>query len=111
MQRTILFYGNYFIEFYSIQDEKLKMKIKYVFQLIRQTNQVPEKFFKHLTGTNGLYEIRVEYKSNIYRIFCCFDEGSIIVLLNVFQKKTPKTPKSELEKGLKLMEDYFKLKK
>lgn len=111
MQRTILFYGNYFIEFYSIQDEKLKTKIKYVFQLIRQTNQVPEKFFKHLTGTNGLYEIRVEYKSNIYIIFCCFDEGSIIVLLNVFQKKTQKTPKSELEKGLKLMEDYFKLKK
>lgn len=107
MTRTIIFHEKHFIEFYSIQDEKVKTKIKYVLDLIRQVERVPEKFLKHLTGTNGLYEIRIEYKSDIYRIFCCFDEGRLVILFNGFQKKTQKTPKAELEKGLKLMREYF----
>ncbi len=113
MNRTIIFYENHFIEFYVHQDEKVKTKIKYVFDLIRQVERVPEKFLKHLTGTNGLYEVRIEHKSDIYRIFCCFDEGRLVVLFNGFQKKTQKTPKSELEKADKLMVEYFakKLKK
>jgi hypothetical protein len=56
-----------------MQDQKVKGKIQYVFELIRQVDQVPEKFLKHLTGTNGLYEIRIDYQSNIFQIFCCFD--------------------------------------
>ena len=56
---------------------------------------------------DGLYEIRVEYQSNIYRIFCCFDEGKLVVLFNGFQKKTQKTPKNELEKAIELMNEYF----
>lgn len=69
MARTIIFFENHFIEFYQKQEEKVKSKIQYVFELIRQVDRVPEKFLKHLTGTDGLYEIRVEYDSNIYRIF------------------------------------------
>jgi phage-related protein len=107
MTRTILFYENHFIEFYMQQDQKVKAKIQYVFELIRQVERVPEKFLKHLTGTNGLYEIRIEQQSDIYRIFCCFDEGRLVVLFNGFQKKTQKTPKRELEKGIKLMSEYF----
>ena len=61
MARTIIFYENHFIEFYQLQDEKVKEKIKYVLELIKQVEKVPEKFLKHLTGTNGLYEIRIEY--------------------------------------------------
>ena len=72
---------------------------------------MPEKFLKHLTNTNGLYEIRIEYQSNIYRIFCCFDKGKLVVLFNAFQKKTQKTPKKEIEKALKLMDEYFNLNK
>ena len=90
MNRDIIFYENYFIEFYQIQNDKLKVKIKYVLELIKQVDKVPEKFLIHLSGTNGLYEIRVEYQSNIYRIFCCFDKGNIIVLFNGFQKKLKK---------------------
>lgn len=111
MTRTIIFYENHFIEFYVLQDEKVKTKIQYVFDLIRQVDRVPEKFLKHLTGTNGLYEIRIEVGSDIYRIICCFDEGRLVVLFNGFQKKTKKTPKGELEKGLKLMSEYFEQKK
>jgi len=111
MIRTIIFHESHFIEFYSLQDEKVKVKIQYVLDLIKQVDRVPEKFLKHLTGTEGLYEIRVEVKSDIYRIFCCFDEGRLVVLFNGFQKKTKKTPKNELEKGLKLMNEYFEQKK
>ncbi len=107
MHREIIFHGNHFIEFYLEQNEKVQEKIKYVLELIKQVEKVPENFLKHLTNTNGLYEIRIEYQSNIYRIFCCFDKGKLVVLFNAFQKKTQKTPKKEIEKALKLMEEYF----
>lgn len=64
--------------------------------------QVPEKYFKHLEGTKGLYEVG----NNIYRIFSFFDKGNLVVLGNAFQKKTQKRPKSEIEKALKIMEEY-----
>ncbi len=110
MIRKIVFFESYFIEFYQKQNKKVKGKIKYVFELIEQVEQVPRKFLKHLEGTNGLYEIRIEYQSNIYRIFCCFDEGRLVVLFNGFQKKTQKTPKKEIEKAEKLMKLYFERK-
>ncbi|MFD2577424.1 type II toxin-antitoxin system RelE/ParE family toxin [Haoranjiania flava] len=52
--------------------------------------------------------MRVEYESNIYRIFCCFDKGNLVVLFNGFHKKTQKTPLKELKKAEKLMVEYFK---
>ena len=61
---------------------------------------------KHLEGTNGLYEIRVQQGSDIFRIFCFFDEGKLIVLANGFQKKTQQTPKLEIEKALKIKKEY-----
>ncbi len=111
MNREIIFHENHFIEFYQVQNDKVKEKIKYVLELIKQVEKVPEKFLKHLTNTNGLYEIRIEYQSNIYRIFCCFDKGKLVVLFNAFQKKNQKTPKKEIEKALKLMDEYFNLNK
>lgn len=107
----IIFYENHFIEFYQKQDQIAKGKIQYVLELIKQVDRVPEKFLKHLTGTNGLYEIRVEYQSNIYRIFCCFDEGQLVVLFSGFQKKSQKTPQKEIDKAEKLMNDYLNSKK
>ncbi|GEO06219.1 hypothetical protein AAE02nite_38830 [Adhaeribacter aerolatus] len=68
---------------------------------------MPKKFLQYMEGTNGLYEIRVELGSNIYRIFCCFDEGKLVVLFNGFQKKTQKTPKAEIERAEKLKAEYF----
>ncbi|MEO6981220.1 MAG: type II toxin-antitoxin system RelE/ParE family toxin [Mucilaginibacter sp.] len=73
---------------------------------MRVTKYVPEKYFKHLEGTKGLYEIRVEVGNNIYRIFSFFDKGNLVVLGNAFQKKTQKTPRQEIEKALKIMEEY-----
>jgi len=108
--REIRFYKNYFINFYSKQNNKVQEKIEFVLTLIKQVDRIPEKFFKYLKSTTGLYEIRVEYQSNIYRIFCFFDEGNLIILLNSFQKKTRKTPKREIELAEKLKKEYFKEK-
>lgn len=108
--RKIIYYQKHFDEFYKAQTEKVKEKIDYVLFLITVSERVPSKFFKHLTGTDGLYEVRIEYAGNIYRLFCCFDEGKMVVLFNGFQKKTQKTPKSEIDKALKIKSEYFQAK-
>ncbi|WP_192821781.1 type II toxin-antitoxin system RelE/ParE family toxin [Rufibacter sp. LB8] len=105
--REIIFYQNHFQDFFDKQTEKVKNKIDEVLFLITIIERVPRKFFQHMEGTDGLYEVRVEVGSNIFRIFCCFDEGRLVVLFNGFQKKTQKTPKSEIEKAIKLKVDYF----
>lgn len=110
-QRQIIFHGNYFTDSYLEQPEKVQEKIEFVFKVIRTVQNVPKKFLEHLTGTDGLYEIRVEVESNIYRIFCCFDKGKLVVLFNGFQKKTQKTPKKEIDLALRLKDEYFNSKK
>lgn len=111
IERTILFHGQYFIDFYVAQNDQVQQKIEHVFRVVRQVHRVPEKFLKHLTGTDGLYEIRITVGSDIYRIFCCFDEGNLVILFNAFQKKTQKTPKNELLLAQKLKVEYFSSKK
>jgi phage-related protein len=105
--REIIFYKDYFDQFFNQLDEKTKEKIDEVLFMISFFDRIPAKFFKSIEGIKGLYEIRVEYKSNIYRIFCCFDKGNLVVLFNGFQKKTQKTPSKELEKAEKIMIEYF----
>ena len=80
-------------------------------RVVRQVEKVSRKFLCQIEDTDGLYEIRVEYNSNIYRIFCCFDQGNLVVLFNGFQKKSQKTPPGEIEKALRLKDEYFKTKK
>lgn len=111
MVRQIIFHGDYFMDFYKNLDIKVKTKIQYVFELIKQVDRVPEKFLAPMTGYDGLFEIRIEYQSNIYRVFCCFDKGQLVVLLNGFQKKTQKTPKEEIERAMRLKNEYFQHKK
>lgn len=107
MTREILFFENHFIDFYTSLDFKAQEKIEYVFKVVRTVEKVPVKFFKHIEGTDGLFEIRVKSRSNIYRIFCCFDQGKIVVLFNGFQKKSQRTPRTEIERALKLKKKYF----
>ena len=108
--RELIFYKHYFEEFFAKQTEKVKEKIDYVLFVLTHAERVPEKFLKHMENTKGLYEIRIEVGSNIFRIFCCFDKGKVVVLFNGFQKKSQKTPKSEIELALKLMAEYFDTK-
>jgi phage-related protein len=75
--------------------------------LITVADRIPKKFFEHITGADGLFEIRIEFESNIYRVFCCFDEGKLVVLFNGFQKKSQKTPQKEIDKAVKIKQEYF----
>ena len=104
--RKITFYKNYFQDFFSQQNEKVKAKIVWTFDLVEDLPRVPETYLKHLKDTDGLYEIRVQFGGDIFRIFCFFDQGQLVVLANGFQKKTQKTPKKEIEMALKIKEAY-----
>ncbi len=107
MQRNLSTYGSYFLNFYLGLNKKDQDKIDYVFELVKSQEIIPKRFFQYMEGTEGLFEIRVEFESNIYRILCFFDEGNLIVLINSFQKKSQKTPKKELELASKLKKQYF----
>ena len=104
--RTIIFYKDYFQEFFAKQNKKVKAKIVWTFDLIEDLQRVPSNFLKHIENTDGLYEIRVQSGSDIFRIFCFFDKGQFVVLANGFQKKTLKTPKQEIESALKIKAEY-----
>lgn len=105
--RSIFYYRNYYLDFFETLKPEVKKKFNWTLELIMQIDRVPEKFFKHITSTSGLYEIKVEVGSDIYRIFSFFDEGKFVVLVNGFQKKSQKTPKKEIEIAEKLKKQYF----
>lgn len=105
--RTTYVYGNEFWDFYYTQKSEVQDKIDWVIGLIRSLRMVPEKFLKHLEGTDGLFEMRVKVGTDIYRVFCFFDEGNLVILLNGFQKKTGKTPKNEIDKAERLKKKYY----
>ena len=86
--------------------EKVKAKIVWTLELIQEIQRVPETYLKHIENTDGLYEIRVQSGSDIFRVFCFFDEGKLIILVNGFQKKTRKTPQNEIESALKIKLKY-----
>ena len=104
--RTIIFYKDYFEKFFVQQSKKVKDKIIWTLDLIEDIDRVPETYLKHIESTTGLYEIRVKFGREIFRIFCFFDKGKLVVLANGFQKKTKKIPKQEIEVALRIMEEY-----
>ena len=110
-KRQLVFFKDYFRDFFEPLNDKVKDKIDQVLFLVRIAEQIPSKFFRHMTGTDVLFEIRIEYRGNIYRIFCCFDEGNLVVLFNGFQKKSQKTPRKEIDRALSIMDEYFELKR
>lgn len=105
--REIVYFKNYFLDFFNKQQQKIQKKIFWTFQLIEEHENVPETYFKHLEATDGLYEIRVQAGSDIIRIFCFFDKGKIVIAINGFQKKTRKTPAKEIDKALRIKKEYY----
>ena len=109
-KRTIVPFKDYFKEFKRTLSKDVLMKIYQVFIYIMSEEIIPVKFLKKIEGVKDLYEIRIEHNGNIYRIFCCFDEGNLVILFNAFQKKTQKTPISEIERAIRIKEEYFAAK-
>ena len=109
MKRRIITFGRYFGEFMERLTVKEREKVDYGLVLLKTQDRLPAKFVKHIR--DGLYELRTEYNGNIYRVFFIFDEGKIVVLFNGFQKKTQKTPTSQIAKALKIKEEYYEYKR
>jgi len=105
-QRTIIFYKDYFENFFVQQRSKVRDKIIWTLDLIEELRRIPERYLKNIEDTDGLYEIRIQLGNDIFRIFCFFDEGQLVVLANGYHKKSQKTPKKEIEKALKIKKEY-----
>ncbi len=109
-KRELLFYRNYFDEFYAGRTTKVQKKILWTLRLIEDLDRIPEIYLKHLAGTDGLYEIRVQSGSEIFRVLCFFDDQNIVVVGHGFQKKTQKTPDREIAKGERIKREYYEEK-
>lgn len=108
--REVITYKHYFEEFFKAQQPKVRDKIIKVLDIIEQVDRVPATYLKYMEGTNGLFEVRVQLGNNIFRIFCFFDGRKFVILLTGFQKKSQKTPSEEIEKAVRLMEEYYEEK-
>lgn len=105
MARKIFTYGGYFERFIQDLTEKEQQKVKYGLLLLKSQDKVSARFVKYIR--NELYELRTLYNGNIFRVFFIFDDGNVVVLFNGFQKKTQKTPESEIELAIKIKESYY----
>ncbi|HET6243697.1 MAG: type II toxin-antitoxin system RelE/ParE family toxin [Bacteroidetes bacterium] len=108
--REVIAYKHYFEDFLKKQPTKVQDKIFKVIEAIETLERVPSNYLKAMEGTNGLYEARIQLGNNIWRVFCFFDKGKLVVLLNGFTKKTQKTPTNEIKKALLLMKEYYENK-
>ena len=105
--REILYYRNYYLEFFNRLKPEVQKKFNWTLQLISTAQRVPKKYFDHITNSSGIYEIRVEVGTDIYRVFSFFDQGNLIILMNGFQKKTQKTPRKEITFAETIKRQYF----
>ncbi len=105
--REIYYYDNYYLNFFDKLKPEVQKKFNWTLQLISTVNRVPKKYFEYITNSTGIYEIRVEVGTDIYRVFSFFDQGNLIILINGFHKKSQKTPKSEIILAEKLKKEYF----
>lgn len=92
------------------QTQNVRDKINFVLRLVETQRIIPKKFFRILEGSDGIYEIRVEIDGNIYRVFCCMDDGALVVLFHGIQKKSQKTPLKEIKRAETIKKEYFKSK-
>jgi len=109
--RSIVYFENHFKIFLKSQPAKAQDKIFKMLEIIQTLERVPSHYLKAIRNTEGLYEVRVRLGSNIWRVFCFFDEGKLVILLNGFVKKTQKTPKAEINKAALLMKRYYEIKR
>lgn len=108
--RQVIAYKNHFEDFLLKQPVKVQNKIFKIIEAIETLERVPANYLRAITGTKGLYEARIKLGSNIWRVFCFFDQDKLVILLNGFAKKSQKTPRTEIEKAYKLMDSYYEEK-
>lgn len=105
--REVVEFEDHFSTFLKQQPKKIQNKIFKIIEVIETLERVPSNYLKLVEPHDGLYEARIQLASNCWRVFCFFDEGRLVILLNGFAKKTQKTPRSEIEKARSLMKRYY----
>lgn len=98
--RIAITYGEYFHDFYVKQNRKVQVKIAKIIEAIELLPVIPSNYLKFIENTDGLYEVRIQLGSDIFRVFCFFDGNKFVILLSGFQKKTQKTPHREIKRVL-----------
>lgn len=113
--RTIIFYKTQsgkcpVSEFLDSLSSKQAKKVTWVLNLVENQPRVPVEYFKKLTGTSGLWEIRIQYGSDIFRLLGFIDDGKLVILTNGFTKKSQKTPANEIQIAELRKTDYLQRK-
>lgn len=106
--KKIIAYKGYFADFISKLSEQERKKLLRALSLFTTEDKIPHHYIKHIR--DGVYEFRVNFGNNEFRIFFIYDDDTLVVLLNSFRKKTQKTPKSEIDKAVKLKNEYYEAK-
>ena len=110
--RKIIFYrfenGKCPVEDYleSLSNKQVE-KVFFVLDLVENFDIVPRKFFKKLESTDDIWEVRVQFGNNIFRLFGFFDGNDLVVLNHAFTKKTQKIPKKEIKIAEQRKKKYF----
>jgi phage-related protein len=115
MSRSVIFYktkdGKCPVqEFLDSLAGKVAQKVIWVLKLVQDLERIPSSYLKKLTGSEEIWECRIQHGSNIYRVFCFFDDNSFVVLTHGIQKKSMKTPRKEIEKAEAYKRDYLRRK-
>jgi len=108
--REVIAYKDYFEIFLKEQPINVQDKIFKIIEAIETIERIPANYLKSIQSIKGLYEARIQLGSNIWRVFCFFDNDKLVILLNGFQKKSQKTPKLEIKKAETLMTEYYRYK-
>lgn len=107
--RKIVTYKSYFMDFVATLSEQECRKLQRALDLFKVEDRMPRHYIKFIR--DGVYEFRVNYGNNEFRIFFIYDGDTIVVLFNAFRKKTQKTPEREIEKAIRLKEEYYETKR
>jgi len=112
VNRTVIFYRTVdgkcpVQEFIDSLPGKVAQKIVWALKLLEDLEIVPSSYFKKLVGTEEIWECRIQFGSNTYRIFCFFIDNSVI-LIHGFVKKSQKTPAGEIERAEAYRRDFLK---
>jgi len=95
-------------EFLDSLPNKVFQKITWVLQIVKELDKIPTVYFKKIVNSNDIWECRISFASNIYRIFCFFQNGNIIILTHGLIKKTQKIPHDEINKAEDYKKDYLR---
>ena len=104
-ERTISAYKTYFKDFIDTLSDAEARKVFYVIDMLKTQERVNAKFVKYLR--DEIFELRAEFFGNIFRVFFIFDDGNVVILFNGIQKKSQKTPQSEINKAIQLKKEYY----